>query len=330
MKPDTPARTPARQHASVRGSASLLAVVGASHLALGGLVGAAFGNLPAREATLGAAAPSDSSAPARPRPEDDARPWQALELAADVEQRHLGGAERERAELEALDDSQLMALLSGAPERLGSVSFGRANRGWLLGGVRVPEGEHWQLVEPPRAWGTRETVEALTAAIDEVAALHPGAPRLYIGQLSRERGGYLRPHRSHQSGRDVDLGYYYLEDAAWYTRATPENLDVQRTWALIDVLTARDALEYVFVDYGVERLLRRHAELVASSPARLRQIFEGDAAHGALVRHAWGHATHMHLRFRSPVAVGIGRRLLAADHERVRRLRVVGEWHARR
>ena len=212
-------------------------------------------------------------------------------------------------------------LLAESPEQLGSVSFGRANRGWQLNAAQLPEGPHWHRVEPGRAWATQETVEALTRAITEVAGRFPGGRPLQVGQLSAPRGGYLRPHRSHQSGRDVDLGYYYVDASKWYTRATPQNLDVVRTWALVEALLRRDSVEYIFVDRSVERLLRAHAELLGNAASELERIFEGTRAEGAVVRHTWGHLTHMHVRFRSARAVALGARLLRADHRRVIALR---------
>ncbi len=48
-------------------------------------------------------------------------------------------------------------------------------------------------------------------AAERMQTEHPG-PRLMVGDLSRQRGGRLAPHSSHQNGRDVDLGFFVTDD----------------------------------------------------------------------------------------------------------------------
>lgn len=59
-------------------------------------------------------------------------------------------------------------------------------------------------------YGTRELVGLLHRAADHVARVAPGA-RLTVGNLSRETGGHLAPHESHQSGRDADVAFYVID-----------------------------------------------------------------------------------------------------------------------
>src|SRR5690606_16018226 len=106
------------------------------------------------------------------------------------------------------------------------------NGGALVAGVRMPDGENWDVVHPGLAWGTQETVDALAHAIDAVAAKFPGTPKAFVGDISRQRGGHVPPHISHQSGRDVDLGYYLTSGHRWYANAGGGNLDLPRTWHL--------------------------------------------------------------------------------------------------
>ncbi len=186
----------------------------------------------------------------------------------------------------------------------GSISIGRANRGYLYNGVQMPPGPLWEVVAPEYAWGTRTAVTALARAIKEVNRIHPETPRLHVGHLSKRQGGWLRPHRSHQSGRDVDLGFYYLDGPHWYERATEDNLDVMRTWALLSALAKATPLEYVFVDRRLHPLLRAEAERVGEDEEFVTLMFDGQ---GPLVepilRHARGHDDHVHVRFLSKLAV---------------------------
>jgi len=109
----------------------------------------------------------------------------------------------------ALADADLAKLWSQTPDALGSMSVGFVDAGRLLNGVQFPSGEGWLVVSPGKAWGTGETVAYVEAAIAAVRAQYPNAPRLRVNQISAKDGGYIQPHQSHQSGRDVDLAFYY-------------------------------------------------------------------------------------------------------------------------
>jgi penicillin-insensitive murein endopeptidase len=160
-------------------------------------------------------------------------------------------------------------------------------------------------------FGTEETVKSLRDAAAEVRRAYPGGPDLLVGDLSRARGGYLRPHRSHQLGLDADLGYFYRTPGKWYTKANASNLDRERTWAFMKVLIARGNVEYIFVDRSVQALLREHALAAGEDPLWLETLFESPRRKDTLFRHTRGHATHFHVRFLDPGAEESGRRLTA-------------------
>ncbi len=108
-----------------------------------------------------------------------------------------------------LSDEQLADKWKNDPASLGSISIGFVDEGRLMNGKRFPEGAAWTVVQPEKAWATEETVDYVTAAANQVLADHPNAPPLRVNQISLKEGGYARPHKSHQNGRDVDLGFYY-------------------------------------------------------------------------------------------------------------------------
>lgn len=213
-----------------------------------------------------------------------------------------------RHPLEGLDRSGLLALVRGEPERLGSISIGRANRGSLYNGVQMPESPHWRLVDPDRSWATRETVDGLTLAIHSVVREHPKAPALALGDMSKPRGGYFRPHRSHQSGRDVDVGYYYLEGPAWYKTADAATLDRKLTWSLVKALLTQGSVEYLFIDNSVQKLLEEYALTVEPDRTWVHELFHPPAKHESVLRHVAGHKTHMHVRFYSDQACETSKR----------------------
>jgi murein endopeptidase len=217
-----------------------------------------------------------------------------------------------------LDDAAIAARLRTDLGALGPMSIGRPHGGLLVAGVQMPAGANWELVSPGLAWGTQETVDALAHAIDSVAARFPDTPKAFVGNLSARHGGHLPPHVSHQSGRDVDLGYYLSTGHRWYATATAANLDRPRTWQLVRTLIADSDIDFILVDLRVQQILKSYALEIGEDPAWLDQIFQvGGKSQRPLVFHANGHATHLHVRFYSPVAQELGRRayrLLLARH----------------
>jgi LysM repeat protein len=198
------------------------------------------------------------------------------------------------AEIERMVQSDLASL--------GSMSFGTATRGGLLNAVYLPNDARWISVDPTHAWGTAETIDYLVTAIDAVHTEFPDSPPLFIGDLSRQRGGHLQPHLSHQSGKDVDVSYFYTRDPKWYARATANNLDRQRSWAMIRAVISRTDVQYIFIDRRVQRLLRSYAEAIGEDREWLESVFDGIPGEPAIIRHEPGHDTHFHVRFYNPVA----------------------------
>lgn len=192
-----------------------------------------------------------------------------------------------------------------------SVSVGYPNRGLLRFGVRVDEGKHLRVKEGSfnALHGTGELVRLIERAAQDVAFRYPRS-RLTVGDLSRSGGGRFRPHVSHQSGRDVDLGFYLLDRGS-----TPANVhlfvplnaqgvgrqwgalykfDAARNWALIESLLSDDLsdVQHIFVSNAVKRLLIRQALKEGASPEvlmRARRVIT-QPHHGA------PHRTHFHLR----------------------------------
>lgn len=98
---------------------------------------------------------------------------------------------------------------------VGSMSCSAASRGALFNGLRLPESSRG--FHTPREWyqrghryGSDTLVNLLVRAAATVTRQFPGSV-LGVGDLSRAGGGSLGGHRSHQSGRDVDLHFYALD-----------------------------------------------------------------------------------------------------------------------
>lgn len=212
----------------------------------------------------------------------------------------------------SLNDDELRRRVKTDLASLGSLSLGTPAAGGLANAVELRSTAHLKVVDASASWGTQETIDFLTRAIEKVYAKHPTAPPLQVGHLSSRRGGPLSPHRSHQSGRDVDLGYFYKDDnGAWYKRATAANLHVERSWDLVRALVTETDAEYIFVNLSVQKLLKEHALRIGEDPAWLDGLFQyGSHGTNAIVRHVHGHDTHLHVRFFNPIASELGRRAL--------------------
>lgn len=222
---------------------------------------------------------------------------------------------------EDLTDDELEKMLVEDPASLGSMSVGRTSAGALFNAVQMPEGDQWNLVRANESWGTQETVDALIRCIAKVNAQFPDTPKIHIGDISGKRGGHLRPHVSHQSGRDVDVGYYYTDPGTeWYEYATADNLDLDRTWAFVRAMITDTDVEWIFIDRRIQKLLWDHALSLGEDPTWLDDLFGAESStKRPIFLHQSGHATHIHVRFYNPIAQETGRRLYKAlvAHDKV-------------
>lgn len=176
--------------------------------------------------------------------------------------------------------------------------------GVLSQGLQLPPGLHYVVKRPDNAYGTPRTVRAIQDAVRAYRQTVRGGPQIHIGDLSRRGGGAFPPHLSHRNGRDVDVGYVLRGDEAEdprFRHAAAHNLDVARTWALLRAFLEAGNAHYVFLDYGLQRLLYEHAIAEGMAPERLAAVFQyprGRHAPRGVVRHWRGHVNHFHVRFR--------------------------------
>jgi penicillin-insensitive murein endopeptidase len=204
-----------------------------------------------------------------------------------------------------------------APRRPNSASIGFAFRGRLRRGVALEQTatiRHAGEYRPGgNFYGTTELVTLLERAAAHVAHRLPGA-RLSVGELSRQNGGAIPGHRSHQNGRDVDIAFY-MRDAAGrpydpYGFANFDRLghglppneslsfDDERNWELVARLVAdADArVQYIFVADTLKNRLLRTARR-RRAPARVLQRAEVVMVQPA---HGHPHRNHFHVRIYCP------------------------------
>ncbi|MEO8554519.1 MAG: penicillin-insensitive murein endopeptidase [Kofleriaceae bacterium] len=186
-------------------------------------------------------------------------------------------------------------------------SVGAPWDGKLEHATRLAAGDGYVIRRPTRAFGAKHVIEYLRGAIAAVRALHPDVHTLAIGDLSAEHGGRISDHHSHQSGLDVDVGFYFTKLPAGDRGFVEANssLDLEATWALLAAFTRTasldDGVQMIFLDYDVQRRLYAYAKQRGTPEADLAFIFQyphGRNELSGLVRHWPAHANHMHVRFK--------------------------------
>jgi murein endopeptidase/LysM repeat protein len=206
-----------------------------------------------------------------------------------------------------LSDEELKRQWKEEPASLGSVSVGFVHAGRMVNSVRFPEGSDWTVVSPEKAYTTSETVDYLTQVIRDLRKRFPQAPLLRVNQISAKDGGYIRPHKSHQNGRDVDLGFYYPGGNPIQARAREKYIDPTMNWALVKALVTLTDVQVILVDRRVQKVLYEHALKSGEDKAWLDTLFH--AGESSIIKHARGHRDHFHVRFFNPRAQELGRRL---------------------
>lgn len=190
-------------------------------------------------------------------------------------------------------------------------SVGAPWAGRLQHATALPPGEGYFIRRPQRAYGTQTTIELTERAISETLDAFPDEHVLAIGDISAPSGGLITQHRSHQSGRDIDVGLFYRDKPAGYPsefiHADEDNLDCAATFKLLEnfLATADDdgGVQMIFLDFDVQGILYDWALDHGVSERRLERIFQyphGQGSSEGIVRHEPNHDNHMHVRFRCP------------------------------
>ena len=203
-----------------------------------------------------------------------------------------------------ITDTELAQKLKKDLGALGSISIGYADQGRVINGVQMPPDPAWIVERPAYAWGTRETIDALSLVFRSVHRQFPESAPGRLSHIGAQEGGYLRPHRSHQSGRDADIGFYYKGDRFPARGAPRERLmDPARNWALLRALITETDVQLILVDRGVQRVLRNYALSIGENSRWLGEVF------GGMVKHARSHRDHFHVRFFAARSQELGRRI---------------------
>jgi LysM repeat protein len=186
-----------------------------------------------------------------------------------------------------------------------TLSIGEPYRGRLVNGVPFPTDMGGYIVrDPDRSYATPELIGSLLDAIESVREKYPDTVDLFIGDFSAPGGGRLNGHKSHQNGRDVDLGMYAIgnQPLDQFVPMHAGNLDVPKTWSLIEALIRTGRVQYLFVDRKIQKMLFEYALSRGFDEDLLNRLFNdvGSGSTDAAIRHEPLHNDHIHVRFYAP------------------------------
>lgn len=172
---------------------------------------------------------------------------------------------------------------------LGGLSMGSPNGGRLVNGVQLPLTGAFELWKPEWAYGSTHAVSVVVRAIGDFRRNTGWTGTLTIGSMSKQDGGHFAPHKSHQSGRDIDIRLPRLDGNGAHPNHA--QTDWHASWALISAFLDTGEVEVIFLSRRLHGLLRAAAKDMGATGAELARI-------GGVISHSKGHNAHLHVRMK--------------------------------
>jgi penicillin-insensitive murein endopeptidase len=195
-------------------------------------------------------------------------------------------------------------------------SLGSPTEGHLIGGMHLAESEYLRIEPGDTAGDVRWGLEPLVAMLDRAARTvrrqFPGSVTS-VGHLSREGGGDIDRHRSHESGRDADV-VFFVRSAAGKQLLSPHFVsfrgdgtaptwpgayfDDAKNWSLVASFVGDEQarVTHLFIAAPLRARLLAYAERTgAPQETRMRAAELMQQPHGVLP-----HDDHFHVRIGCP------------------------------
>jgi LysM repeat protein len=190
-------------------------------------------------------------------------------------------------------------------------SVGLPHKGRLKKAIKLAQGKGYYIRRPHRSFGASHTVGYVKSSLAQMRKRFPNSHDLAIGDLSARGGGKITMHASHQSGRDVDIGFYFKTKPKGYPEsfivANRKNIDFEASWALLtqftDLANKPDGVDRIFMSYSSQKMFYKLARKHGVPKRKLKRIFQypdGRWAQSGIIRHEPGHDEHIHVRFKCP------------------------------
>ena len=180
-----------------------------------------------------------------------------------------------------------------------SVSVGKPNRGKIVNPIELPDNKAlYTKRKPTESYGSSHTLHNLQLAIANFRQASGYSGEVVIGAISKKGGGRLKPHSSHQSGRDVDIRLPLKNKGG--NADNMDDVDWDATWALIQALVATGEIQYIFLTTDRQKRLHKAAKRAGASKDMLERMIQYPNKKGTnngVVRHEPGHTAHIHVRF---------------------------------
>lgn len=184
--------------------------------------------------------------------------------------------------------------------RPGAVGIGPPQAGRLVNGVLLPPSPYYVLRLPPSSYGTTHAIEVFRRGLVRFEARSEYPRPLILGSMSAKHGGPLTGHRSHQSGRDIDIRLPLDTKYPDWFPVEPKRVDWLATWQLISAMAETKQVVAIFLDYALQKELAAAAKASGATDEERSAFIQwprGAKAHRGLVRHSPGHEGHLHIRF---------------------------------
>ena len=215
---------------------------------------------------------------------------------------------------EAGPGRKLPAKFQKSPFHLMSLSVGHPNRGWQVRAKKLRRLPYLRIKKgsEKNVYGHPALVLMLRRTARQIARIAPGS-KMLVGDLSTKGGGPLAGHRSHQSGRDADVGFYVKTKHG--KKVTPKRFtafggdgvakdgsgvvfDDGRNWLLVQAWLRdnRAGISHIFVS----RPLRKRLLAYAAKKKRFRKFVKDAAVLLKQPERASAHDDHFHVRISCP------------------------------
>lgn len=186
-----------------------------------------------------------------------------------------------------------------------SRSVGSPSSGSLVNGRDIGRSGPGFIQTGTAPFGTDETVMLVMFATGELLRDYPNSVPALVGSLSNAEGGPIPPHKSHQSGRDVDIAFFARGNAQLRTfgELDPAQIDFEKSLALLVNLVSTGRVSFIFINYALQKFFFQAATDMGYSDAQLNYLFQypkGEGTRSGVIRHAKGHFRHAHIRFACP------------------------------
>jgi hypothetical protein len=185
------------------------------------------------------------------------------------------------------------------PVAEGGMSVGFPDAGRLQNGVLIPENPAlYNIRNPEHSFGSTHAIRVLQESIASFRAETGYDRPLLLWDMSTKKGGRFGPHRSHRTGRDIDIGLPMRPDYVHGVTAPINGVDWEATWLLVRSLIESDQVRYVFLSRPQQQGLYRAAKACGATREELERLIQYPRVEKVgIVRHSPGHTGHLHVRF---------------------------------